>query len=353
MPDYLALRILDFDHLEFAVADLDRAAEVYLRLGFEKTLSRQILERKLESHLFVQNDIRVVLSRSEEKNDPVARYVAAHGDGVINVAFRCEDATTAFELAVNRGARIAEPPRGYTRDFGAVVQATIKTFGDLCHTFISRKGDFFAEGFEAPLRAKPKGYGLQRIDHVTINVDKGQLSLWAAFYKNILGLRPTRSFDIHTERSGLYSQVLESSDRRIKFPLNEPTGETSQIQEFLDVHHGPGARHVALTSNDIVSSLSSIRKEGIRFLEIPSTYYEAVLQRVPGLSENLGELESLGILADGDASGSLLQSFSQNLVGPLFYEIIQRKGNEGFGEGNFKALFEAIERDQIRRGVLK
>lgn len=347
------LKITDFDYLEFAVEDLQKASEPYLRLGFEKAAQRISLERKLTSHLYVQNQIRILLSHSTDPMDPVAKYVARHGEGVLTVALRCEDAMSAFELAVNRGAEIAEIPRAHKKDFGSVEQASIKTFGDVRHTFISRKGNLFAEGFDEPLKSQNRGYGLEKLDHITVNVEAGQMNRWTEFYEKVFGLRNTRFFDIHTERTGLYSKVMQSPNGVMKMPFNEPTDPKSQIQEFIDIHHGPGVQHVALLTNDILQSLPPLKKQGMKFLETPHSYYEMVAARVPNVTENLGELEELAIQVDGDQKGYLLQIFTHNLIGPFFYEVIQRKGNDGFGEGNFRALFEAMERDQIRRGVLK
>jgi 4-hydroxyphenylpyruvate dioxygenase len=348
-----ALKIIDFDYIEFAVSDLEKASEAYLRMGFEKAGTRQNMERNLTSFLFVQKDIRIVLSHSKSPSDPVASFVTKHGEGVIDVAFRCEDAMSAFELAVNRGAEVAETPRAYKKDFGAVEQASIKTFGDVRHTFISRKGNLFADGFDDPVKGQNRGYGLERVDHITNNVEQGQLDKWSGFYEKVFGLQNTRFFDIHTSRTGLYSKVMQSPNGVIKMPFNEPTDPKSQIQEFIDINHGPGVQHIALLTSGIMETLRPLRKQGLKFLETPHTYYEMIASRVPNVTENLGELEEMGIQVDGDQKGYLLQIFTHNVIGPFFYEVIQRKGNDGFGEGNFKALFEAIERDQIRRGVLK
>lgn len=353
MSLFEALRIVDFDHLEFAVADLDRAADLYLRLGFEKTGTREIRERKLTSYLMQQNQVSIVLSHSDQPGDFIHGYLAAHGEGVASVAFLCEDAVSALETCVNRGAELAERPKAYQKDFGSVQQTAIRAFGDVRHTFLSRKGNLFAEGFDTAAKAPLRTPGIERIDHVTINVEKDRREKWVKYYEDVFGLKSTRFFDIHTERTGLYSSVMQSPNGVIKMPFNEPTESASQIQEFLDIHHGAGVQHVALQTSDILSVMRPLRKAGINFLEVPPTYYEDLPSRVKGIAEPLNALQELGILADGDDSGYLLQIFTHNLVGPFFYELIQRKGNQGFGEGNFKALFEAIERDQIRRGVLK
>lgn len=351
---YESLGIIDFDHLEFAVANLENVGAIYRRLGFEHAGSRKIRERKLTSHLYVQNQIRVMLSQSDDPQDPVGRFVATHGDGIVNVGFRCKDAISAFELAVNRGAEPLGSPKTSTRDFGSVTTGTIRTFGSVLHTFVSRDGSLFAEGFEEPLKTQNRGFGLERIDHLTCNVEQGQMDRWTAFYEKVFGLKNTRFFDIHTEKTGLYSKVMQSPDGVIKMPFNEPTDPKSQIQEFIDVLHGPGIQHAALITNEILSTIRPLKEGGVQFHETPHTYYEMIPQRLKGVAikEDLGELEEAGIQVDGDPKGYLLQVFTQNVVGPFFYEVIERKGNDGFGEGNFRALFEAIERDQIRRGVL-
>ncbi len=353
MTDFDALKIIGFDYVEFAVGDLDKALSLYLHMGFEKAGIREIHERKLRSYRVVQNDINIILSHSTDPKDPVARFHHSHGDGIMSVAFLCEDAVSALEIAVSRGAEVVESPRSYQKDFGSVTQASIKAFGDVRHTFISRRGNLFAEGFDVPHKVTSRGFGLMGIDHVTNNVAKGEMENWAKYYEQIFGLRNTRFFDIHTQRTGLYSKVMESPNGVIKMPVNEPTEEASQIQEFLDMNHGAGVQHLALTTNNIVETLVKLKREGLDFLSVPRTYYDAVPKRVPNIKENLNELADLDILVDGSEKGYLLQIFTKNVVGPFFYEVIQRRGDNGFGEGNFTALFEAIERDQIARGVLK
>jgi 4-hydroxyphenylpyruvate dioxygenase len=354
MAEYKELQILNFDHIEFAVANLEEAVRLYEKMGFSVRGHREILERGLHSILMGQNDTAILLSHSTREIDPVAQYVQKHGDGVCNIAFRCQDAFSAIEKLTLRGARVLEPPRTFQKDFGTVQQATIAAFGEVRHSFVSRQGDLFLEGFEAPLLPATRGLGLKRIDHITTNVEKGQLDTWSEFYERVFGLENTRFFDIHTEKTGLYSKVMQSPDRVIKMPVNEPGAGANQIQEFLDVNHGAGVQHIALETDSILSSVKLLSDAGVPFLEAPpATYYGAIRQRIGGLRENLESLQSLGILVDGTDKGYLLQIFTQNLVGPFFYEAIQRCGDDGFGEGNFKALFEAIEQNQIQRGVLK
>lgn len=353
MDQFSQLGIRGIDHIEFAVSNLEAASQLYTRLGFEKIASREISQRQLKTFLFGQGKIRVMVTQSALKTDPVAQYVQLHGDGVMAIGFSCDNAVTALELTVSRGADLHASPKRIEREFGTVEKASIKAMGDVALTFIHRTGELFDEGFDNPVSYDPTGFGLQKIDHITINVEKGKMKSWAQFFEKVLGLKNTRFFDIHTEKTGLYSFVMESPDGCVKMPINEPTEDASQIQEFLNINHGPGVQHIALSTVSLIDSLNALRRSGVLFLEVPDTYYDAVPKRVPDLREDLSQLQSLGILADGDSKGYLLQIFSQNLVGPFFYEFIQREGNDGFGEGNFRALFEAIERDQIRRGILR
>ena len=350
MDDYKALKIIGFDYLEFAVADLDRAAESYLRMGFEKVATREILERQLRSHLMMQNGIAILLSHSRLATDPVSAYVATHGDGLINIAFRCEDAVSALEVAVNRGAELAEAPKAYKKDFGSVQHASIKGIGDLRHSFVSREGFLFAEGFDVATKSQNRGIGLEQIDHVGIVLEAGQLDRWAEFYSKILGLRETQAFKIGGD-TGVVHKVFESPDGVIKLLMTVPSSLTSPVQEFIDVHHGSGAQHAAFSTGNLVDALRLARREGIKFMEVPDTYYADLPGRLPGIAEYLGELQELGILADGRPDGYLLQIYSQNLVGPFLFELIQRKGYTAFGEHNLRALYEVMERDQIRRGI--
>ena len=348
-----SLKMVGFDHVEFAVDDLDEFVRLHERLGFSRVGTRTIRERQLTSVALAQGNARIVLSQSQSSQDPLSLFIKAHGSGIFNVAFFCQNAHSAFEQTLNRGAEAFSSPKLLQKDFGRLETASIRAFGDVIHTFISREGAFFLEGFETPIDKAPSGLGVTEIDHITSNVEKGKLEQWALWYQKIFGFEVTRFFDIQTERTGLLSKVMESPNHLLKMPLNEPTSPKSQIQEFLDINHGPGIQHLALLTHDILRTVPDLHQAQLQFLEgPPRTYYESVPSRVSGVKENLEELQKNSILIDGDASGYLLQIFTQNLIGPFFYEIIQRCGNQGFGEGNFGALFEAIERDQIRRGVL-
>lgn len=354
MNDFEKLQILGFDYLEFAVADIDKASELYRHMGFERIATREILERKLRSTLFVQGHACVVLSQSADPKDPVAEFVSAHGDGVFNVCFLCKDVVPAIELLAKRGAEILDAPRGFTTDFGKFEIASIETFAPFRISLVSREGSLFAEGFEKEFRRPGgEGYGLAAFDHMTINVGKGKMEEAAKYFEKLFGFKCTRDFDIQTARTGLLSMVMESPNGVLKLPINEPKDQGSQIQEFIDVYHGAGVQHVAINTNHIMDTLRQIRKNRVEFLSVPHTYYEELPKRLDNITENIDDLESLGILADGDDKGYLLQIFTMPVVGPFFYEVIQRKNHDGFGYGNFKALFEAIERDQIERGVLK
>jgi 4-hydroxyphenylpyruvate dioxygenase len=352
MPGFEELKITGFDHLEFAVADLEKSAELYLQLGFEKLATRHIRERQLQSYLMGQNDVFVLLSHSTEAKDPIAQYVRKHGDGIATIAFRCEDAATALDTALRRGASVTQPPKALQRDFGSVTQAAIAGFGDVQLQFLSRDGLLFAEGFDTPYSIDVRGNGLTKIDHLTVNVEAGQRGHWKEFFEKVFGLVDSRFFDIQTDKTGLYSTVMESPNHAIRIPINEPTGEKSQIQEFLDIHHGPGVQHAALSTESILTTLAALKSHGIAFLDVPDSYYEMLPKRIHYFTESLEELKKNRVLVDGNGSGYLLQIFSKNLVGPFFFEIIQRKADMGFGEGNFRALFEAIEREQQKRSYL-
>ncbi len=349
MADYNSLGILGIDHVEFAVGDIEKASEIYLRMGFEKSAVRELKDRGLRSYLFTQNQIAIVVSQSLSKTDPVSRFVEAHGDGLYQLAYRCKDATTAFEAAIQRGAQMAEGPRTSTRDFGQVQSASIRSFGDVRIGFVTREGTLFGEGFEIPFRAQNAGVGLMSFDHVAINVEQGKLDEWAGFCESVFGLKNTRVSDLPTDQSGSYLKVMESPDGQMRWVLNESNGQPSIVQEFLDVNHGAGVQHICLSTEGIVPTVQALKKAGIPFWSaISPNYYTALPQRLPQLEESIGELESLSILANGNAKGYLLQIYSGNLVGPFLYEIIQRKGHDGYGEGNFSTVLQAMDAETPR-----
>jgi len=340
---YEELKILGFDHLEIAVADLERASEPFLKLGFEKSGTRVVHERQLRSYLFVQNGVQIVLSQSLKTGDPISSFVATHGDGVFSIGFLCEDAVNTLELVAGRGATVLEAPRSQQREDGTIHQATIAAFADVRHTLLSRTGTLFAEGFDFIPKSSTKGVGLRAIDHVTSYLEKGQTAEVVAFYLKIFGLVPLTSTS---------PTVLESEDRRIRLLFHESQSSAAPIQDYLDMYHGAGVQHVAFSTDDLRESARILKKSGVSFLEIPPTYYELLPQRVPGVAENLSELSELGIMVDGERESYLLHGFTKPYLGPLSFEILQRKGHLGFGEGNLHALCEALTRDRSRNGVV-
>lgn len=354
-----------FDHVEFIVNDVNEHSVLYQRMGFEKVGERRLPHRGTRSVVWAQGFVRIMLTQCDNQagaaeKEHCVRFLRDHAEGVCVLAVDVEDATQAFEETVGRGARPAMEPRAYESAEGRVVRSEIWTPGHLRYAFIERKAPqgakapaLFDEGLVVSRLESPSPLGIRVIDHLTNNVGIGEMKDWVEWYKKIFGFIVTRHFDISTGRTGLASDVVESPNGKIKVPINEATEPESQVQEFVNRMKGSGVQHLALLTTGLIDTLRGLRGQGFKFLTVPHTYYEVVPTRVPGVTESLVELEELGILLDGDETGYLLQIFSEEAVGPFFFEYIQRKGNRGFGEGNFKALFEAIERDQIRRGVLK
>ncbi len=267
------------------------------------------------------------------------------------MAWRVEDAELAFNESVKRGAK---PYEGADQKLGSAPLKAVYGIGNSLIYFLDKFGDsetIFAN-YQQLTDERQWDKPLLRIDHLTNNVPKGEMQKWCDFYENLFGFQETRYFDIRGQKTGLISKVMSTADKSIIIPVNEPTEDESQIQEYLDEYNGSGIQHVALSTGDICESLEHFRSNGIDFLDIPDTYYDVLKERVPMLEEDIDRLKSLRILADGDDEGYLLQIFSKNVIGPIFYEIIQRKNHWGFGEGNFQALFDAIERDQKARGYL-
>jgi 4-hydroxyphenylpyruvate dioxygenase len=281
---------------------------------------------------------------------------------VRDIALWVDNAERAFELAIERGARQAQKPTVLRDDFGEVVIAGIHTYGDTIHTLVERRNyrGLFLPGFQpVSPRYSPPPVGLQYVDHCVGNVELGAMNTWVNFYQDVMGFRNLISFDdkdISTEYSSLMSKVVASGNDRIKFPINEPAQgrKKSQIDEYLDFYRGPGVQHLAIATDNIIETVSALRDRGVDFLQVPKAYYDSVLERVGRIDEDLAPLKELGILVDRDDEGYLLQIFSKPVQDrpTLFYEIIQRKGAKSFGKGNFKALFEAIEREQAARGNL-
>lgn len=361
-----ALELLDWDHLHFYVGNAKQAAHYYATaFGFEIRAyagpETGLADRA--SYLLVQNDLRFVMTSALHPESPIARHVAAHGDGVHDVALRVSDARAAFAATVAGGARAVSPPEETSDHFGSAVLATIATYGETVHTFVERdryKGPFlpgfiaYAAGARAT--AAPK---LNAIDHCVGNVGWNEMDLWAEYYRSAFSFTPLVSFDdsdISTEYTALRSIVMADARRKVKFPINEPAKglKRSQIEEYLDFYGGAGVQHVAIATDDIVGAVRALRANGVEFLETPGSYYDGLESRVGHIAEATGVLRELSILVDRDDLGYMLQIFTKPLQDrpTLFFEIIQRRGSLSFGKGNFKALFVAIEEEQAKRGNL-
>ena len=353
-----------FDHIEFCVDRIPHHQEMWARLGFEKVADVMIPSKGAHQVVMAQGKARLVLTQYDGSPaahaQPGYTFLKAHGDGICVLGVEVEDAREAFQEVVARGARPAMEPKLFESAEGSVLIAEVYSPADFRYRFVQRKHDadlskaaLLLDQLPVARLESPSPTGVFRIDHLTNNIDMGQFDIWVNFYKDVFGFKAVRRFNINTGRTGLLSDVVQSECGRIKVPINEATEKESQVQEFVDRFKGAGVQHLAFQTTDIVNGIKSYREKGLKFLNVPSTYYEVVPTRVPGVTEDLKELERLGILLDGEGGGYLMQIFSQELVGPFFAEFSQRKGNNGFGEGNFTALFEAIERDQIKRGVLK
>lgn len=357
--------LLGIDHLELYVGNATQAAYFFTHaLGFRHAavagLETGVRDRS--SHVVTHGRIRFVLTTPLHGASEIARHVAEHGDGVKVTALAVPDAEQAYRVAVRRGARGVREPWEESDADGTVKMATIGTYGETVHTFVERDGygGAFLPGYQAVPDADDADAGLLAgIDHVVGNVELGRLDEWVGYYERIFGMTEMIHFtdrDISTEYSALMSKVLTDGKGRIKFPINEPAEgkRKSQIEEYLEYYGGPGVQHVALATDDIVATVAELRRRGVRFLATPESYYEELPGRIGEIDEDLGDLRDLGILADRDDEGYLLQIFTATLGDrpTMFLEVIERHGARGFGEGNFKALFEAIEREQERRGNL-
>jgi 4-hydroxyphenylpyruvate dioxygenase len=353
------------DYIEFYVGNAKQASHYYqTAFGYQLVGYRgpETGVRDRASYLLQQNKVRLVLTSALEPDHEISEHVRRHGDGVKDIALWVDDAREAFAKAVERGAIPARQPEVLRDEHGEVVIAAIHIYGDTIHSLMERKQyrGLFLPGFvarQAHNNASP--VGLLHVDHCVGNVELGKMNTWVGFYEKVMGFRNLISFDdtdISTEYSSLMSKVVASGNERIKFPINEPAAgkKKSQIDEYLEYYHGPGVQHLAIATDDIVTTVGALRDRGVEFLAVPSSYYDSLLDRVGKIDEDLGPLKELGILVDRDPDGYLLQIFSKPVQDrpTVFYEIIQRKGARSFGKGNFKALFEAIEREQALRGNL-
>lgn len=354
------------DHVEFYVGNAKQAAYFYrAAMGFSIVAYRgpETGTRHRVSYVLQQNKIRFVLTTPLLPSGEIADHIVRHGDGVRSIALWVDDAESAWEETTRRGARGVQAPVTVEDDSGKGRLSSIALYGDTIHTFVERGGyrGVFLPGFvevPGPDRvARPTG--LIHIDHMVGNVGWGEMNTWVEFYERVMGFRMFKHFDdedISTEYSALMSKVMASGNERIRFPINEPAEgrRKSQIEEYLDFYGGPGVQHIAMATQDIITSVTQLRDQGVEFLSIPTTYYEELTARVGRIDEPIDELARLGILVDRDDEGYMLQIFTKPVQDrpTLFYEIIQRKGSRSFGKGNFKALFEAIEREQALRGNL-
>lgn len=330
------------EFIEYASPDPNELERLFFRLGF-----RMIAKHKSKSVLlFRQGRVNFILNK--EPQSFANQFYESHGPSICATGFKVQDAKKAYEAAVARGAKPCIDDRGHSFP-------TIYGIGNSVIYFVDKftEGDMYKQDFDF-IESQPvtDGFGYEVIDHMTNNVPNGEMQKWCDFYRNIFNFREVRFFDIKGLQTGLVSKVMKSPCNKIIIPINEPTEKKSQIQEYLDEYHGSGIQHVALLTSDIIRTVTNMKKQGIEFLDVPDTYYDEVHERVPNVSENLKDLKTNRILVDGDEHGYLLQIFTKNLIGPIFFEIIQRKNHDGFGEGNFQALFDAIERDQKARGYL-
>lgn len=357
------------DYIEFYVGNAKQAAHYYANLfGFQILAYKgpETGSRERVSYVLEQEDIRFVFTSALGPDSLISEHVHEHGDGVKDIALWVEDATYSFEETTSRGADPVQEPTVHEDEHGQVVTSSIATYGDTIHTFVERSDyeGLFLPGYEAWENEHwdaPSPSGLKYVDHCVGNVYEGDMETYVEYYAQVMGFYNMLHFtdqDISTEYSALMSKVMANGDERIKFPLNEPAEgkKKSQIEEYLEYYRGPGVQHIALSTDDIIGTVRELRRRGVEFLHVPDTYYdrEVLADRVGSIDEPIDELEELGILVDRDPDGYLLQIFTKPVQDrpTLFYEVIQREGARSFGAGNFKALFEAIEREQARRGNL-
>jgi 4-hydroxyphenylpyruvate dioxygenase len=353
------------DYIEFYVGNAKQASHFYRSaFGFEVVAYRgpETGTRDRASYLLQQDKVRLILTTPIKSDGVIADHIHKHGDGVRDIALWVDDARTAFKLAVERGARPAQEPTVMKDETGEIVIAAIHLYGDTIHSLVERKDykGLFMPGFVPFISpVEVRSVGLKYVDHCVGNVELGAMNKWVNFYEHVLGFVNILSFDdktISTEYSALMSKVMSNGNGRIKFPINEPAAgkKKSQIDEYLEFYDGPGVQHIAIATDDIIKTVRDMKSRGVEFLKVPNTYYDSVPERVGRIDEDIAPLRELGILVDRDDEGYLLQIFTKPVQDrpTVFYEIIQRKGAKSFGAGNFKALFEAIEREQALRGNL-
>ena len=364
MEDFLPIN--GTDYVELYVGNAKQSAHYY-RSAFGFSLvayaGPETGMRDRVSYVLQQDKIRLVLTTPLRDDGPIAQHVTRHGDGVRDIALWVDDARSAYRETTMRGAKGIIPPEVLTDDAGEVIRSSIAAYGDTIHTFVERKDYWgvFLPGFRPVPGPDPvaRPAGLMYIDHMVGNVGWGEMNAWVRFYGDVMGFRLYQHFDdndISTEYSALMSKVMANGNGRIKFPINEPAHgkKKSQIEEYLEFYRGPGVQHIACATDSIIDTVEQLRAQGVEFLRVPPAYYHEMTGRVGRIDEPLEALERLGLLVDRDDEGYMLQIFSKPVQDrpTLFFEVIQRKGSRSFGKGNFKALFEAIEREQALRGNL-
>jgi 4-hydroxyphenylpyruvate dioxygenase len=358
--------LLGWDHVELWVGNAKQAAYFYEHaFGFTPTAyaGPETGVRDRASYVLEQGEVRLVVTSGLRADSEITQFACRHGDAAKTIALRVPDANDAYRQAVQRGARGLVEPGRVEDDYGSFETAQIGTYGDVVHTFVNRSdyAGVFAPGYTSisPNGQPEGGVGLKALDHVVGNVELGRMNHWVEFYERVFGMTNIVHFgddQIQTEYSALMSKVMADGSGKIKFPINEPAEgkRKSQIEEYLEFNHGPGVQHIAMQSEDIVGTVQAMKQRGVLFLDTPDAYYEEVESRVGEIGEDYGDLHRLKILADRDEDGYLLQIFTKTAQDrpTVFFEVIERHGATTFGEGNFKALFESIEREQALRGNL-
>lgn len=354
------------DHVEFYVGNAKQSAHFYrsaFGFKFVAYCGPETGVRDRASYVLQQDKILLVLTTPMQPDHAIMNHIKLHGDGVHDIALWVDEAGTAYRETTKRGARGVMEPTTIKDEFGEVRKSAIAIYGDTIHTFVERRNyrGVFMPGYK-PVESTDtvsRPVGLKYIDHMVGNVGWNQMNVWVKFYEDVMGFKLYQHFDdkdISTEYSALMSKVMANGNDRIKFPINEPAHgkRKSQIEEYIEFYHGPGVQHIAMATDDIIESVSKLTSQGVQFLRVPSAYYEELTGRVGKIDEPIDELSKLGILVDRDDEGYMLQIFTKPVEDrpTLFYEVIQRKGSRSFGKGNFKALFEAIEREQALRGNL-
>jgi 4-hydroxyphenylpyruvate dioxygenase len=363
MQDFLPLKGIDY--IEFYVGNAKQAAHYYkTAFGFQDYAysGPETGVRDRASYVLIQDKIRIILTSPLDPVNEISAHIMQHGDGVKVIAFTVEDATKAYQETVERGAKPYMAPQLRQDDDGEVMMSGIHTYGDTVHLFIEREnydGVFLPDYNSYSSNYQPQDTGLRYVDHIVGNVGWFEMNKWCSFYKDVLGFSQLVSFDdkdISTEYTALMSKVMSNGTGRVKFPINEPAEgrKKSQIEEYIDFYKGPGVQHIAVGTGNIIETVKGLQSRGVEFLHVPSNYYDTLEDRVGEIAEDVEELSKLGILVDRDDEGYLLQIFTKPVQDrpTVFFEIIQRKGARSFGKGNFKALFEAIEREQALRGNL-